>query len=616
MTDTLRPLSESCDVVIVGAGLAGLSTARKLQALCITNNVNLPSITIIEADGRVGGRTNTIHHKGIPLDIGAHWVGATHSKMAQLLEELNLDKNVYDQYNTGNKILDINHIQSLFRTEIPTPVGILSLIDVQLLILDLERITKTLYSEASAKQFRSHKDYLDSITMESLMHTLNIWTESCKQLFILLIRMVVGCEPSQVSALQFITMIKQSGYSVESLTNIENGYQQSLVRGGMQQISQCIAKQLTEQNAKCKLILNHAVCRIEQNMNNECIVYYAERYNKEPSDHASLNPTIKIEDISMQSQLNMHDTRRLNAKYVVSAVPLYMNGKYIEFNPKLPLKLSNVFSKCYAGGYWKGIAFFDECFWKKYGFSGEVMSDTANGPIEFCIDENTEHVNNDTDVLKTHWNGRKVYCLVGLSGGSPIYKWSQKTPRQRENAFLDQLALYFNKLIPLKERNGEDLVRKHFIEYIDVLWMDCGPFDIYPPGSGSHHFDLSAKGQKDFVFRNIHFASTNLASECCGYMEGAVCSGYAHAQIVFDRLYNKTEIKQNINDDSVEKKEFRYTSLKRKVIIALVMCAVALFVAVTYTYLSKERNTNALAECELEDELDGNRVAWDGLNLN
>ena len=56
------------DVVVVGAGAAGISAAHKLIQLGL-------SVTVVEAANRIGGRCWTdIKTFGIPYDVGAHWL--------------------------------------------------------------------------------------------------------------------------------------------------------------------------------------------------------------------------------------------------------------------------------------------------------------------------------------------------------------------------------------------------------------------------------------------------------------------------------------------------------------------------------------------------------------
>ncbi|MBB4038847.1 monoamine oxidase [Microvirga flocculans] len=55
------------DVVVVGAGSAGIAAARRLLAAGL-------SVTVLEARHRIGGRTHTRSFRGHPLDLGAHWL--------------------------------------------------------------------------------------------------------------------------------------------------------------------------------------------------------------------------------------------------------------------------------------------------------------------------------------------------------------------------------------------------------------------------------------------------------------------------------------------------------------------------------------------------------------
>ncbi len=71
------PLLAGCDddhyqehVIVVGAGMAGLSAARRLADAGV-------AVTVVEARNRIGGRAWTDTSLGIPIDLGAAWFHGT-----------------------------------------------------------------------------------------------------------------------------------------------------------------------------------------------------------------------------------------------------------------------------------------------------------------------------------------------------------------------------------------------------------------------------------------------------------------------------------------------------------------------------------------------------------
>ncbi len=63
-------MQESSGVIIVGAGLSGLSAARhilKAKPDC--------KVTVLEAMDQVGGRTRSVDINGAIYDLGAEWIG-------------------------------------------------------------------------------------------------------------------------------------------------------------------------------------------------------------------------------------------------------------------------------------------------------------------------------------------------------------------------------------------------------------------------------------------------------------------------------------------------------------------------------------------------------------
>ena len=85
------------DVVVVGAGLSGLTAARELHR-------SGKSVLVLEAESRIGGRMflkETID--GGVLDIGGQWVGPTQTAFLALLDELKVER--FDSYAQGDSIL-------------------------------------------------------------------------------------------------------------------------------------------------------------------------------------------------------------------------------------------------------------------------------------------------------------------------------------------------------------------------------------------------------------------------------------------------------------------------------------------------------------------------------
>ena len=90
------------DVIVIGAGLSGLSAARRLTAYGL-------DVIILEARQRVGGRLLSLHARGGgALDLGATWFWDTDQPVQRLISELGIP--THQQYTAGSALYQTGRV--------------------------------------------------------------------------------------------------------------------------------------------------------------------------------------------------------------------------------------------------------------------------------------------------------------------------------------------------------------------------------------------------------------------------------------------------------------------------------------------------------------------------
>ena len=79
----LERLDADPDVVVIGAGLSGLTAARELARSGL-------DALVLEARDRPGGRTQVTDVEGVPVDLGGEWVDEAHEEIRTLIGDLGL----------------------------------------------------------------------------------------------------------------------------------------------------------------------------------------------------------------------------------------------------------------------------------------------------------------------------------------------------------------------------------------------------------------------------------------------------------------------------------------------------------------------------------------------
>ena len=111
---------KTVDVVVVGAGFAGLAAARELAR-------QGHDVVLFEGRDRVGGRSFTGSVAGLPADLGGTFVGPTQDAVLALAAELDIP--TVPTHHTGKNLIHWRGWTHSYRGTIPklSPTGLIDI---------------------------------------------------------------------------------------------------------------------------------------------------------------------------------------------------------------------------------------------------------------------------------------------------------------------------------------------------------------------------------------------------------------------------------------------------------------------------------------------------------
>ena len=315
-------MNRQVDVIVVGAGVAGLKAAQELAAAG-------RSVIVLEANERVGGRLKRVEVAGYVGDVGGQWVGAGHDVL--LGEAKRFGISTYAQYESGQTILQLLGKLVRFTGAVPK-MPILSLIELALLQRRWNRDMKTVPADAPWSAPRA-KEW-DGETLESWI-VRNVRTKPAREFARLVSCGAWAAEARQVSYLWFLDALRSAG-GLDYLMGVKNGALDAKFKGGMQQIPQRMADEL-----------------------GDCVVLAA-----------------PVEKIVQDS----YGVRAITAKgefaarfVIVAAAP--GTASRIQYEPHLPAARDGLQQRMPMGAVIKMIVAYKAPFWRAAGLSGQVATD-------------------------------------------------------------------------------------------------------------------------------------------------------------------------------------------------------------------------------------------------
>jgi monoamine oxidase len=325
--------AHEADVVVVGAGLAGLAAASELTAHGV-------SVTVVEARDRVGGRVhNHDIGDGKVVEVGAQWIGPTQDRLAALAGELGVD--TFPTYSEGHNLIEYGGSLRRYRGSIPR-INPAVLLDVERAQRRLNRLARSVPLDAPWEAPGAAK--LDGQTAATWMRR-NLVTRPGRMLLELGVEAVWAAQPEDMSLLHVLFYIHSAG-SLEMLFDTEGGAQQDRFVGGSQLVPIRMADGLGEE----RIVLGAPVRRIQ---------------------HGPEGVTVHA------------DGATARGRRAIVAIPPALAGR-IAYDPPLSGYRDQLTQRMPLGTVAKCMAIYGEPFWRAEGLSGQATSD--RGPVRLTFD--------------------------------------------------------------------------------------------------------------------------------------------------------------------------------------------------------------------------------------
>ncbi len=352
-------------VIIIGAGLAGLSAGYELQKAGW-------HVTVLEARERVGGRVQTLRtfKHGLMAEGGGEFIDQHHTRMIALAKEFNIPLASSGSWQAQDKdwgcfdgkaglVADAKFWGFDFAAEVQR--GWEAMAELSLKIADPYQPQTA--DEAENLDSKSARDWIASLDFHPLT----------KKYFITYIRSEYTCEPEALSLLDLCRNAKMYYSSNERPPSMR-------AVGGNDLIPQALANKLTD------VRLNAVVKSVR----------------------------LKPDGVSV-SYTQEDSSLTINADFAILAIPL-STARDIDFGGSLPQPHQRIVNEISYGAVTKVMIQYRKRFWEEKNWNGRLNSDLPIGYIWHA----TSHLEHESGILTAYTGGGPGVKLSALSNEERI----------------------------------------------------------------------------------------------------------------------------------------------------------------------------------------------------
>jgi monoamine oxidase len=302
------------EVIVIGAGISGLSAARRLVSRGI-------DVRVLEARDRVGGRTLSADLGGGRIDLGGQWIGPGQNRALALVRELGIT--TFRQHSRGKKVQDLDGTVRRYGGLLPS-VGFRALVEAGLGMFRLWRLSK------------KPDPKFDEMTVEDYLQK-TLRTRGAQSLVRVATQMIFCVEPTELSFFYFLDYLR-AGQGLIKLSSIDGGAQETRFADGAQSMSLKMAAALGD-----RVTLDAAVTDVIDDGNGVVV---------------------------------KHKQGESRARRVILAIPPPLQDR-INFTPSLPADRLALGREMKMGSIIKTVIAYPKPFWRAAGLSGEALSDAG-----------------------------------------------------------------------------------------------------------------------------------------------------------------------------------------------------------------------------------------------